>query len=262
MRSRAASSSASRNWRLPSRRPGRTSACCCSGSSRRTKPRRALPKPTSWRRRTRRSSRLLALNESRQGNLAASIGHWRRAMALDPSDLDAPYALALELERQGGVERRGASAARDAGRPLRQPRGPHRVGPPRREARRRGSAAPGHRRARRAILRVARRREGAAAGGARRRRPEIPSSAATVDRLSQERPDPRARVPCRARRRQHAARRSRRAADATRRAPEPAAAGGAARRQDHVRGRAGRHRGGRRRGRSPHGSRATDRRCS
>jgi FG-GAP-like repeat/ASPIC and UnbV len=46
--------------------------------------------------------RLLALAESRKGNLPESIRHWRRAMELDAADLKAPYALALELERQGG----------------------------------------------------------------------------------------------------------------------------------------------------------------
>jgi tetratricopeptide (TPR) repeat protein len=45
--------------------------------------------------------RLRALTESRKGNLEASIRHWRRAIQLDPADLKAPYALALELERVG-----------------------------------------------------------------------------------------------------------------------------------------------------------------
>src|SRR5215204_6477963 len=47
--------------------------------------------------------RLLALSESLKGNLDASIRHWRRAMELAPSDLQAPYALAQELERLGGA---------------------------------------------------------------------------------------------------------------------------------------------------------------
>ncbi len=47
--------------------------------------------------------RLLALTESRKGNLAESVRHWRRAIDLDGNDLKAPYALALELERLGGA---------------------------------------------------------------------------------------------------------------------------------------------------------------
>lgn len=45
--------------------------------------------------------RLQALLESRQGRLDEAIRHWKRAAALDPNDLQAPYALALELERRG-----------------------------------------------------------------------------------------------------------------------------------------------------------------
>jgi tetratricopeptide (TPR) repeat protein len=45
--------------------------------------------------------RLLAIAESRAGNPAASIAHWRKALALDASDAKAAYALALELERLG-----------------------------------------------------------------------------------------------------------------------------------------------------------------
>jgi Tfp pilus assembly protein PilF len=48
--------------------------------------------------------RLVALSESLKGNLEASIGYWRRAMELDPSDLKAPYTLAQELERLGGAD--------------------------------------------------------------------------------------------------------------------------------------------------------------
>ena len=48
--------------------------------------------------------RLLALAESRRGNLDASIAHWRKAVALDPADVKAAYALAQEVERQGGPE--------------------------------------------------------------------------------------------------------------------------------------------------------------
>ena len=47
---------------------------------------------------------LLALAESRRGNLDAAIAHWRSAVALDPADVKAAYALAQEVERQGGPE--------------------------------------------------------------------------------------------------------------------------------------------------------------
>lgn len=45
--------------------------------------------------------RMQALAESRRGNLAAAVTHWRRALELEPSDIEAAYALALEIERQG-----------------------------------------------------------------------------------------------------------------------------------------------------------------
>ena len=48
--------------------------------------------------------RLLALAESRRGNLDASITHWRKAVDLDPADVKAAYALAQEVERLGGAE--------------------------------------------------------------------------------------------------------------------------------------------------------------
>jgi tetratricopeptide (TPR) repeat protein len=48
--------------------------------------------------------RLQALAESRRGNLAGAIAHWRRALEIDPNDLESAYALALETERQGGAE--------------------------------------------------------------------------------------------------------------------------------------------------------------
>jgi tetratricopeptide (TPR) repeat protein len=48
--------------------------------------------------------RLLALVESRKGNLPQSIGHWRKALDLDPNDRKAAFALAQETERQGGPE--------------------------------------------------------------------------------------------------------------------------------------------------------------
>jgi Tfp pilus assembly protein PilF len=48
--------------------------------------------------------RLLALAESRRGNLDQSIAHWRKAVELDPADAKAAYALAQEVERQGSAE--------------------------------------------------------------------------------------------------------------------------------------------------------------
>jgi hypothetical protein len=48
--------------------------------------------------------RLRALLESRQGRLSEAIEHWKAAAALDPNDGRAPYALALDLERQGSEE--------------------------------------------------------------------------------------------------------------------------------------------------------------
>ncbi len=48
--------------------------------------------------------RLLALAEGRRGNLEAAITHWRKAVELEPNDVKAAYALALEVERQGGAD--------------------------------------------------------------------------------------------------------------------------------------------------------------
>jgi len=48
--------------------------------------------------------KLQALAESRRGNLAEAIRRWRRALELDPEDLEAAYALALDTERQGSAE--------------------------------------------------------------------------------------------------------------------------------------------------------------
>ena len=47
--------------------------------------------------------RLQGLTESRRGNLAQAVTHWRRALELDSQDAPAAYALALDLERQGGA---------------------------------------------------------------------------------------------------------------------------------------------------------------
>jgi Tfp pilus assembly protein PilF len=48
--------------------------------------------------------RLFALALSRKGNLPEAIRHWRTALALDPGDQKAAFALAQETERQGGPE--------------------------------------------------------------------------------------------------------------------------------------------------------------
>ena len=40
---------------------------------------------------------------------AEAIAHWQRALALDPSDRQAAYALALDTERQGGPENDAAA---------------------------------------------------------------------------------------------------------------------------------------------------------
>src|SRR5262245_49828901 len=42
--------------------------------------------------------RLLALAESRRGNLTEAIAHWRRALELDPNDRARACALALQWE--------------------------------------------------------------------------------------------------------------------------------------------------------------------
>src|SRR5262245_62721411 len=54
--------------------------------------------------------RLQALAESQRGNLAEATRHWRRALDLDPADLEAAYALALETERQGGPDNEAEAA--------------------------------------------------------------------------------------------------------------------------------------------------------
>ncbi len=48
--------------------------------------------------------RLFALALSRKGNLPEAIQHWKSAVALDPGDPKAAFALAQETERQGGPE--------------------------------------------------------------------------------------------------------------------------------------------------------------
>ncbi|MGH9308750.1 MAG: FG-GAP-like repeat-containing protein [Vicinamibacterales bacterium] len=47
--------------------------------------------------------RLRALTESQKGNVEQAIRHWRRAAELDAADVKAPFALAQEIERQGGA---------------------------------------------------------------------------------------------------------------------------------------------------------------
>ncbi len=46
--------------------------------------------------------RLQGLTESRRGNLDAAIRAWKRAVSLDPNDLRSAFAVAEEVERQGG----------------------------------------------------------------------------------------------------------------------------------------------------------------
>lgn len=46
--------------------------------------------------------RLLALAAGRNGDLAVAAGHWQKALAVEPDDQKAAYALALDLERAGG----------------------------------------------------------------------------------------------------------------------------------------------------------------
>jgi flavin-dependent dehydrogenase len=48
--------------------------------------------------------RLLALAAGRNGDLTGAIGHWEKAIAAEPDDPKAAYALALDLERAGGDE--------------------------------------------------------------------------------------------------------------------------------------------------------------
>lgn len=48
--------------------------------------------------------RLLGLAFGRQGDLPAAIRHWQRALELEPDDPMAAYALAMDLEREGGAE--------------------------------------------------------------------------------------------------------------------------------------------------------------
>jgi tetratricopeptide (TPR) repeat protein len=48
--------------------------------------------------------RLWGLLEGRRGRFAEAVGHLRRAIELDPSDLKARYALVQEIERQGGTD--------------------------------------------------------------------------------------------------------------------------------------------------------------
>ena len=48
--------------------------------------------------------KLQALAAGRRGDLPAAIAHWRRTLELDPDDVEAAYALAMETERQGGPE--------------------------------------------------------------------------------------------------------------------------------------------------------------
>ena len=163
--------------------------------------------------------KLQALAESRRGNLPEALAHWQRALALDPSDRQAAYALALDTEREGGPENDAA-----AQRVLEQL-----------VARSENLAA------RLEYVRIAAKRGDKAAldaalapltAASRTWSPDAqeqlkplptaaaanPRSAATQRRVPEERSPARAGVPGGACRGQHAARGSRRAADALRRA--------------------------------------------
>lgn len=58
--------------------------------------------------------RLRALHESRGGRLPEAVALWRKAVAADPADLKAPYALALDLERGGDAGLAEAQQALEA----------------------------------------------------------------------------------------------------------------------------------------------------
>ncbi len=53
--------------------------------------------------------RLQALAEGRRGNLAEATLHWRKALDLNPDDVEAAYSLALDTERQGGPANEAAA---------------------------------------------------------------------------------------------------------------------------------------------------------
>jgi hypothetical protein len=46
--------------------------------------------------------RLLALAAGRRGDLPTAVSHWKRALAIAPEDPKAAFAMAVDLERQGG----------------------------------------------------------------------------------------------------------------------------------------------------------------
>ena len=75
--------------------------------------------------------RLLALLEERRGRFAESIGHLKRAIELDPSDLKSRYALVRELERQGvpRPRRRPSGSWARSSRPIRTTSRPCSIGP-------------------------------------------------------------------------------------------------------------------------------------
>ena len=99
--------------------------------------------------------------------------HWRRALELDPKNLEAAYALALDTERQGGAANDAEARAHPRASSSRAARTWRRVSSTcaRREARRPGGAERGPRAAGRGVAGVVARRAGAAegaAGGGRR----------------------------------------------------------------------------------------------
>ena len=91
--------------------------------------------------------RLLALTESRKGNLDASVRHWRRAIELDAGRSQGAVraGAGARAARRRGERRRGAAPVRSARGALRKPRGAARVRAGRGPARRRGGARAGAR---------------------------------------------------------------------------------------------------------------------
>ena len=85
-------------------RLGRTSGCSSCASRRTGRRRNDLTKAAELAPQNAAIERLLAIAESRAGNSAESIRHWRRALELAPADIKAAYALAQEVERRGTPE--------------------------------------------------------------------------------------------------------------------------------------------------------------
>ena len=153
-----------------SRRPGPTSACCCSGSRSSSRAPQRLQRAECSHPTTPASSacwrlpRVAAATSPKPS--ATGSGRWRA----EPDDPKAAYALALDLERQAATKRgRGAAHPRRAGQRYRQPRSAARVRAPGGEAGRWRCVAARRGGARRCRRRVARRHPGAVRDGARPR---------------------------------------------------------------------------------------------